>query len=108
MKTVSAVIKNGQIALSEPVHWPEGTEVRVRRAGSPDQWEDESDTLGTTLRHLSAIFRDLIELRNGPECDEYGVLRPTKHAFDVASQLLIDAARAAAAEERQIPLGHAS
>ena len=29
MKTIRGMVKNGQIAISEPVIWPEGTEVRI-------------------------------------------------------------------------------
>lgn len=103
MKTIKAVVKDGQIAVSEPIDWPEGTELRVGLIGDTD-WEGP-DELGITIRHLSVILRELIDLRNGPERDDYGMLRPAKFAFDAASQLLVDAAMVAATEGRQIPLG---
>src|SRR5688572_27665301 len=104
MKTIKAVVKNGQIAVAEPIHWPDGTELRVSPAGDPS-WQEHLDDVDVAVRHLSAILRELIELRNGPEQDEHGILRPTKYAFDTASQLLIDAAMTSATEGRQIPLG---
>ena len=57
------------------------------------------------VKHLSAILRELVELRNGPERDDYGTLRPTKYAFDAASGLLLNAAVASAVERHQIPHG---
>lgn len=30
MKTIKGTVRNGQIAIFEPIVWPEGTEVRVR------------------------------------------------------------------------------
>jgi hypothetical protein len=107
--TVSAVVKGGRIALSEPVNWPEGTEVLVRPVNGDDADSDsQADPLQITIRHLSAILRELIDAQSGPERDDYGVLRPTKHAFAAASQLLIDAAMAAASGNRRIPLGSVS
>ena len=60
------------------------------------------------IRHLSAIIRQLDELLNEPESDEYGTLRPSRHAFEAARQLLIDAAIVSAQEGRPIPYGCAS
>jgi hypothetical protein len=60
------------------------------------------------IRHLSEIVRQLVELCNEPTTDEYGILRPTQHAFDAACQLLIDAAIVSARESRAIPYGCAS
>jgi len=57
------------------------------------------------IRHLSAILREMVELWNGPESDEHGILRPTKYAFDEASRILVDAAIIAAREGREIPIG---
>lgn len=57
------------------------------------------------ILHLSAIMRELNELREGPENDGYGTLRPTRHAYRVTCELLVDAAIAAAKENRQIPAG---
>jgi len=42
--------------------------------------------------HLSPIVGQLVELWNEPEEDEYGRLKPTRHAFDTSVQFLIDAA----------------
>ncbi|MBU4272740.1 MAG: hypothetical protein KKE86_01490 [Planctomycetes bacterium] len=55
------------------------------------------------ILYLSPILRQLYELRNGPESDDYGRLQPTKHAFDKVIDLLIDAAIDAA--PRKIPRG---
>ena len=42
---------------------------------------------------LSPVVRQLVELWNGPENDDYGRLRPTRDAFDATIQLLTDTAR---------------
>lgn len=55
------------------------------------------------ISYLSPIIRQLVELWNGPESDEYGVLRPTQDAFEKAISILVDAAIDAA--PRQIPRG---
>jgi hypothetical protein len=61
------------------------------------------------IRYLSAIIRQLVELRNETEeNDEYGTLRPSKHTFDTACHLLTDAAIVSARAGRQIPQGCAS
>jgi hypothetical protein len=57
------------------------------------------------IRHLSAILKELVELHHGPESDEYGILRPTEHAFNESYLLLVDAAIVSARKGRQIPLG---
>ena len=57
------------------------------------------------MKHLSLLIEQLVELGNEPEQDAYGVLRPTKHAFDLASNLLVDAAIASDAEARHVPYG---
>jgi len=57
------------------------------------------------IKYLSALIQQLVELRNEPERDEYGALRATKQAFDLACTLLIDAAIVSAVEDRQIPYG---
>jgi hypothetical protein len=48
---------------------------------------------------------DLVELRHGPESDDYGLLRPTDHAFERSSDMLVDAAVIAAVQGRKIPGG---
>jgi hypothetical protein len=60
------------------------------------------------IRWLSAIIRQLVELRNEEESDEYGALRASESAFERACQLLTDAAIVSALEGRQIPHGCAS
>ncbi len=60
------------------------------------------------IRYLSAIIRQLVELLNGPERDEYGTLRPTRHAFETACRMLTDAAIVSALKGRPIPHGCAS
>ena len=60
------------------------------------------------IKHLSEILAQLVELRRGPERDEYGVLRPTMHAFERAFSLLIDAAIDAAMHGGTVPYGSAS
>jgi hypothetical protein len=59
-------------------------------------------------RHLSALIGQLVELRTAEESDEYGILRATEHAYNVACHLVIDAAIMAALEAREIPHGYAS
>lgn len=56
------------------------------------------------IRHLSAIVLELVELREGPERDEHGVLRPTSYAFEETSSLMVNTAIIAARENRPIPL----
>jgi len=60
------------------------------------------------IRHLSWIIGQLVELMKEPETDDYGILRPTRHAFDTACHLLTDAAIVSALAGRQIPRGCAS
>jgi hypothetical protein len=60
------------------------------------------------IKFLSAIVSQLVELQQGPERDEYGVLRPTKHAFEQAISLLVDTAIAEARRGGSIPHGCAS
>jgi hypothetical protein len=57
------------------------------------------------ILHLSPIVGQLVELWCGPECDEYGRLRPTQHAFDTAVCLLVDAAIEGHFDNRKIPHG---
>jgi len=44
------------------------------------------------IRHLLPIVRQLIDLWKESEEDDYGHLRPTRHAFDQSVHLLVDAA----------------
>jgi hypothetical protein len=60
------------------------------------------------ITHLSAIIRQLVELRSEEETDEYGTLRPSRLAFETACSLLTDAAIVAALRNRRIPHGCAS
>jgi len=60
------------------------------------------------IDHLSTIVHQLVELWQGPDRDEYGILQPTKEAFDAAVELLVDAAIEASREARAIPLGCAT
>jgi hypothetical protein len=60
------------------------------------------------IKYLSAIIQQLVELRNDDETDEYGDLRASKFAFDMACQLITDAAIIAARSRREIPRGCAS
>ena len=60
------------------------------------------------IRYLSAIIKQLVELRNEAETDEYGTLRASEYAFETASHLLTDAAIVSAPKGRQIPNGCAS
>ena len=60
------------------------------------------------IKYLSAIIRQLVELRNEAEHDEYGVLCASQHAFEAGCLLLIDAAIFSARSGRQIPYGVAS
>ena len=79
-------------ARATPAHVPQG------------RWKLAS----ANIRHLSQIIGQLVELLQEPETDEYGVLRPTRHAFDKACHLLTDAAIVSALAGRQIPRGCAS
>lgn len=47
MKVIKGTVENGQITLSEPLTWPDGTEVRIRAIppGSEANGEDE-ETVG--------------------------------------------------------------
>src|SRR6476661_5489220 len=70
---------------------------------SVDAWPAKLPT--ANIKFLSSLVQQLVELRNAPEKDEYGTLRATKHAFDSACNLLIDAAIVSAVEGRKIPYG---
>lgn len=76
---------------------------------TPEQIPPERLRLASAnIRYLSAIIGQLVELRNQPERDEYGTLRPSKHAFETACNLLTDAAIVSALIGREIPHGCAS
>lgn len=60
------------------------------------------------LPYLSSIIKQLVELRNDEETDEYGVLRASDHAFETACQLMTDTAVVSALVGRSIPRGCAS
>jgi hypothetical protein len=57
------------------------------------------------IKYLSAIIQQLVELRKEAESDEYGTLRASQHAFDIACHLVTDAAIISACDGRQIPRG---
>ena len=42
------------------------------------------------VRDLSELLQQLVRLRTSEPEDEYGVLRPTDYAFEMATQLLVD------------------
>jgi hypothetical protein len=46
MNTIHAVWKNGQIVPTEPVDWPEGTELAVGPVGEPMLTAPDGDLLG--------------------------------------------------------------
>ena len=74
--------------------------------------EDRSNYVtiaSANINYLSALIRQLEELRD-EECeDEYGTLRASQHAFEQARDLLTNAAiHMALKGDRQIPYGCAS
>lgn len=87
-----------------------------RSAPPPDARETPeipASTVGlatANIRYLSAIIGQLIELRTAPdEEDDYGTLRATKESFNVACEILTNAAIDLALEvSRPIPRGRAS
>lgn len=92
---------------------------QVRASFAPSRQQDERATpepvspqrarlVRAGIKHLSILLRQLLDLRNEAEVDEYGVLRASQHAYEAACQLLIDAAIEAARQGRQIPYGRAS
>jgi len=64
--------------------------------------------VSANIRHLSSIIGQLEALLTTEESDEYGVLRASERAYDLACHLLIDGAIVAAKDRREIPLGRAS
>lgn len=60
------------------------------------------------IRYLSDVIRQLIELREAEESDEYGTLRADKDAYETACQLVTDAAIVLGNDKRAIPRGNAS
>jgi hypothetical protein len=60
------------------------------------------------IKYLSAIVRQLVDLREEEATDEYGALRASQHAFDLACHLVTDAAIILARDGRQIPRGWTS
>jgi hypothetical protein len=60
------------------------------------------------IKYLSALVRQLVELREEAEADEYGTLQATPHAFDIGCNLLTDAAIVSAPLGQQIPYGSVS
>lgn len=76
---------------------------------TPDATPPERHQLADAgILHLSPIVGQLVELWQQPEKDEYGRLRPTRHAFDRSVELLVDAAIEANHQQRLIPSGCAS
>lgn len=55
--------------------------------------------------HLSAMLRELAELQQEPERDDFGLLRPTPYAFETAIRLLANAAILASREGGSLPKG---
>jgi hypothetical protein len=103
--TLEGTVIKGVIVLSAGAQLPEGTQVRVELAPG----EPAKSQLGSAnIKYLSSLIQQLVELRNAPERDDYGVLRANKHAFDVACNLLIDTAIVSALEGGYIPYGCAS
>src|SRR5207249_4621391 len=51
------------------------------------------------------LLEQLDELMAAEESDEYGMLRPTKHSFDLALQLIIDTAVEIRRAARSLPRG---
>jgi len=56
-------------------------------------------------RHLSDILRQIEQLANADETDEFGDLKATDYACKTAFHLLLDSAVLSARAQRQIPRG---
>lgn len=69
---------------------------------------DRPPLAGAETKYLATLIDELLELRNQPETDEFGILRPSEPAFEQSCRLLIDAATLLAGEGEQIPRGCAS
>ena len=69
--------------------------------------QDEVERLQIELKDcgLELIVRQLVQLRKGPEKDDYGHLRPTREVFDESVHLLVDAAIEAYHQQRRISSG---
>lgn len=60
------------------------------------------------VRRPNTILGQLRALRDGPEQDEYGVLRPTEQAFNRVSSLLVDTGLLPILRGSSVPYGCAS
>lgn len=84
---------------------PSGVEEEDDRS-TPEIADGLDRIANAKIQHLSKIMQQLNELWSGPERDDYGILRPSKHAYIKASELMVDAAIIAAIEyDRGIPFG---
>lgn len=100
-----------RLALSRAArasHWREPTTVGDDRTTPASVSRERLQMASAGIQYLSSIIKQLVELRNDEEADEYGVLRATEHAFDSACQLITDAAIVAALGGQSIPRGCAS
>jgi len=94
--------------VSAPRQGPPSVRTRDDRATPETIPPDRLRLASAEIKCLSAIIQQLVELRNEEETDEYGILRASQHAFDVACHLVTDAAIVSAFGGRQIPRGCAS
>ena len=102
---------NEQIAMRQqsqfgnvPGVWSHTEEAESGRVENSSGWLKR--IASAKIKHLSGLIQQIIELLNGPESDEHGILRPTDAAFESARTLLVDAAIVLA--PKQIPYGCAS
>jgi hypothetical protein len=70
MKSIHAVWKNGQIVPTQPVDWPDGTELAVEPLEQPIETDPEADLLGdddASIARWLAWFDSLEPLSFTPE-----------------------------------------
>jgi hypothetical protein len=100
-----------KLAYASAAHTPQPPEPIVTNDDrvTPELVSRERQQMASAgIRYLSAIIKQLVELRNDEEADEYGVLRATEHAYEGACRLITDAAIVSALHGRPIPRGCAS
>lgn len=94
-----AWIKAAQISV-------DGTDGDERATPESVEASGRESLVNADIKYLSPLIKQIVDLRHGPESDEYGVLRPTKDVYDSTCALLINAAIVSAIQARKpIPYG---
>jgi hypothetical protein len=91
MKTLKGTVKQGRIALSEPMDWPEGTEVRVspvpesaNGSDEPDASLDEQNDDPESVAKWIAEFNSIPPLQMSPQEEaDWQAARAAQRAYEM-------------------------